>query len=165
MNTIDHLTEIPAELKALPNWVAWKLVERDGSLTKPPFIVGTNRHASSTDPSTWTTYEAAIASVAATGIGKENGLGFAIGGAALDLNLIAIDIDGCRDTDGTIAPWADELLTAAGGYTEIILRRLVCASLAQANYAKIRRRSTSIPPPDSARKLRSSASQIGNTSR
>ena len=119
MNTIDHLTEIPAELKALPNWVAWKLVERDGSLTKPPFIVGTNRHASSTDPSTWTTYEAAIASVAATGIGKENGLGFAIGGAALDLNLIAIDIDGCRDTDGTIAPWADELLTAAGGYTEI----------------------------------------------
>jgi putative DNA primase/helicase len=119
VNAAHRLTEIPVELKALPNWVAWKLVERDGSLTKPPFIVGTNRHASSTDPSTWTTYEAAVASVAATGIGKENGLGFAIGGAALDLNLIAIDIDGCRNTDGTIAPWADELLTAAGGYTEI----------------------------------------------
>jgi putative DNA primase/helicase len=115
----SNLANIPAVLQSMPNWVAWKLVERNGEPTKPPFIVGTNRHASSTDPSTWTTYETAVASLAATGIGKESGIGFAIGGAALDMNLIAIDIDGCLFPDGTATPWADELMAVAAGYTEI----------------------------------------------
>lgn len=115
----SNLVNIPAVLQSMPNWVAWKLIERNGEPTKPPFIVGTNRHASSTDPSTWTTYEVAVASVASTGIGKESGIGFAIGGAALDMNLIAIDIDGCLSPDGTATPWADELMAVAGGYTEI----------------------------------------------
>jgi AAA domain len=117
--TISNLANVPAVLQSMPNWVAWKLVERDGNPTKPPFIVGTDQHAKSTDPTTWRTFEAAVASVAGTGIGKEGGIGFAIGGAALDMNLIAIDIDGCLFPDGTSAPWADELMAVAGGYTEI----------------------------------------------
>ncbi len=56
--TTDRL----AELKRLPQWVVSKLVPTDkpGQFTKPPFQLNGKR-ASVNDPTTWTTYEKAVA--------------------------------------------------------------------------------------------------------
>lgn len=44
------------ELKQEKRWVSWKLINKDGKLTKIPFKI--NGHpASSTDPATWVTYQ------------------------------------------------------------------------------------------------------------
>lgn len=53
---------IPDELKAWPQWVGWRYVEKDGDWTKPPRQV--NRAgglASSTDRNTWSTFEDVLA--------------------------------------------------------------------------------------------------------
>ena len=51
---------IPDELKALPQWVVWQAVERNGRTTKPPRQID-GRAAKANDPSTWTTFEKARA--------------------------------------------------------------------------------------------------------
>ena len=48
------------ELKALPQWVVWQAVERNGKITKPPRQID-GRAAKANDPSTWTTFEKARA--------------------------------------------------------------------------------------------------------
>ena len=102
MNTANQLANIAPRLKALPNWLAWKLTDKG----KEPFIVGTNRHAKANDPSTWAPFELAASSVAPNG---KQGIGFAPGTSG----IVGIDIDGCRDPEtGEIAPWADEILDA-----------------------------------------------------
>src|SRR4029077_8903158 len=65
----------PAELARRPQWVAWRLVPREGEPkpTKVPYDARTGRHASTTDPSTWATFEEAAAFCAhhewASGVG------------------------------------------------------------------------------------------------
>ncbi len=55
--------KIPAELKALRQWVSFRIgPEKNGSgPRKVPLIPGTNRTASPTDPTTWRTFEEALA--------------------------------------------------------------------------------------------------------
>lgn len=49
---------IPAELRERPQWVNWVWEWRDGKWTKPPrYVNGQVRSASSTDPTTWTSFE------------------------------------------------------------------------------------------------------------
>ena len=48
---------LPEKLKAMPNWVVWKSVAKDGRLTKIPFNVKTGQWAKADDPTTWTTFE------------------------------------------------------------------------------------------------------------
>ena len=101
---MSALNQPPNKMRALSNWVSWKLETRDGKTTKPLYIVGTNKHAKANDPSTWTTYEAATASVAVNG---KQGIGFAFG----DSGIVGIDIDGCRNPEtAQLAPWADTFL-------------------------------------------------------
>ncbi len=38
----DPFPNLPATLKQIPNWIEWKLEERDGKQTKVPYVVGTN---------------------------------------------------------------------------------------------------------------------------
>lgn len=59
------------------------------------------RSASSTDARTWSTYDAA----AASRVGE--GIGFVLGGG-----IGCIDLDKCIASDGTLAPWAQEVLDA-----------------------------------------------------
>lgn len=75
---------IPAELRRLDRWVRWDLVERRGRVDKVPMTL-TGRHASSTDPATWTDYTAAKAS--RVGVG----LGFVLNGDGVS----CIDLDDC----------------------------------------------------------------------
>jgi putative DNA primase/helicase len=103
-----HPPEIPAELRNLPQWVAWKY--ENG--TKLPVNVNTNKLASSTDPSTWTTFETAVS--------KRNGhagIGFVF---SADDEYCGIDFDACyRNDTGETAPWALTWITKLNSYSEI----------------------------------------------
>jgi putative DNA primase/helicase len=109
---------IPAELRKRPQWVCWRWEQRaekkTGQLkwTKPPVNPRTGRHASSTDPATWGTFEQALAAYRA---GDADGVGFVI-----TEPYTGLDLDDCRDPrTGAIAPWAAELLAECGGCQEV----------------------------------------------
>ncbi len=61
---LDVLAEtIPAELKALPIWTCWRYEwnEKRGAWAKSPYMPYTVKHASSTRPSSWASFERAYA--------------------------------------------------------------------------------------------------------
>lgn len=106
---------IPANLRNLRQWVIWRYEERvdgDGTvkLTKAPCRADDPRsHASSTDPSTWSSYERAAAA------GAEN-VGFVFTG---EDEFCGLDFDDCIDEDGEIAPSVRELVAQLDSYAEI----------------------------------------------
>lgn len=63
--------KIPEELKALPNWVSFRLLpdEKRGKPRKVPFNAGTGEPAKSNDPSTWCDFETAASAEGYSGIG------------------------------------------------------------------------------------------------
>lgn len=79
-------------------WMRWAPQERRGKVTKRPITAG-GRSASSTDSRTWCSYQVARSSKAGAG------LGFALGDG-----IGCIDLDGCIRADGTLEPWAEEIL-------------------------------------------------------
>jgi hypothetical protein len=108
----DPLPFVPKMLKEIPNWVSWKLVDGD----KPPLIAGTDKHASSTDPSTWTDYQTAVTKTTINGV---EGVGFVLGGLTLEKKILGVDIDGCYDPNtDTLTPWAEKIVDLLGCYTE-----------------------------------------------
>lgn len=91
-------------------WVTWRLEERKGKKTKLPYQI-TGKLASSTDPTTWSTYEEVTAKF------KNVGITFH------DEMILAVDIDHCLNADGKIVHAMRkeiiELIKAADTYTEI----------------------------------------------
>jgi hypothetical protein len=77
------LNDIPGNLKQLKQWVC--------HIDKVPVIAGTGRHASSTNPDTWSSYEEALDYHM---VGMSDGIGFVF---TRDDLYIGIDIDHCRD--------------------------------------------------------------------
>jgi len=79
---------IPAYLKERPQWVCWQYARRkNGELTKPPKTVH-GGNASTKDPATWTTFDAALA--AFNKQPRFAGIGFCL---SPDDGLVGIDID------------------------------------------------------------------------
>jgi replicative DNA helicase len=109
--TID-LTKIPSELKDRPQWVLWKIGERDGKETKLPYQLSGSL-AESDNPATWSPYEAIVAKYAKGGY---SGIGYVF---AKDDPYCGIDLDGCRGEDGKFAEWAREALKKLDSYAEI----------------------------------------------
>lgn len=99
------LTTIPAELRALPQWVVWRAENN----TKVPYQTNGIK-ASTTKPATWTTFDQAV--VAAPSF---SGIGFVFSGSD---GFVGIDLDDCIEGD-QLAPWAEEILTAMGSYSEV----------------------------------------------
>jgi primase-polymerase (primpol)-like protein len=102
-------------LSQLRQWVIWRWEDtKTGERTKPPYQARyPQRKAESDDPSTWATYEEAVAAVAA---GYGDGIGFVL----TNTDVTAFDIDDCRDAQtGELHPWATSLMARAGSYTEI----------------------------------------------
>lgn len=89
----------PAEIMAKPRFVRWDLRDRNGKNTKVPLTIE-GRAASSTDPQTWVSYDAARASSVGRGFGVVLGEG-----------LGCIDLDDAL-IDGSAAPWAQAVLDA-----------------------------------------------------
>ncbi|WP_432019884.1 hypothetical protein [Streptomyces sp. 1222.5] len=78
-------------------------------MSKVPLTTA-GKAASSTDPRTWTTYEAASTSSAGVG------LGFVLDGDG----IACIDLDHALTPDGVPKPWAAEILRQAGAtYAEV----------------------------------------------
>jgi len=111
---------IPDAMKALPQWVAWRIEERDGKPTKAPLDVRTGRHASSTNPKTWTTCEEVLSfhdEHRPFGESECAGIGFVF---AKDGDIVGVDLDHCRDPQtGVIEPWAQAIIDALDSYTEV----------------------------------------------
>jgi putative DNA primase/helicase len=112
------LNQIPAELRALPQWVCWGYETRNGKLTKPPIQAKSNGkllYAKSDTPSTWSDFDTAIA--AAERLNLE--------GVGLNLwesdGLTGLDLDHVFDpATGELDPLAREVLARfAGTYAEI----------------------------------------------
>jgi len=103
---------IPDSLKTLSQWTCWRFKdEGKGKPGKPPIDARTGRYASSTDPSTWTTFDAALTRFNADS---------SIAGLNLILTtadpIVAIDIDDYGDSPNPMAALA--LSWFAGTYAE-----------------------------------------------
>ena len=104
---------IPAELKAVPTWVLWRLEEREGKLAKVPRMI-TGKAASSTDPSTWAGFEAVRITHNKGGF---SGIGFVF---ADDGPFCGVDFDHVRDAEtGAWDPEAKAAIRELGSYAEL----------------------------------------------
>ncbi len=110
----ELLQNIPEEMRQRPQWLVWKLEERDGKPTKVPYIAGGVGKADTTDLMTWRTFEEAVQ---ALGTGRYNGVGFVFCSGD---HFTGVDLDDCRDPEtGDIKPWAQKIVNAFGGYAEV----------------------------------------------
>lgn len=107
--------KIPAALKTYPQWIVWKIIQRDGKDTKIPCSVDGSA-ASSTDPATWAPFEDALDAYERAD-GGYAGVGFVF--AEID-PFCGIDLDGCRDPQSMrVADWAKEIIKSFDTYTEV----------------------------------------------
>ena len=81
------LNNIPEELKVLPNWVLWRLENRNNSETKVPYCPHTGKRADNSKPATWGTFEQVTKMLPDSGM---SGVGFVI---SPDCGYTCIDID------------------------------------------------------------------------
>jgi primase-polymerase (primpol)-like protein len=122
---VADLTDLPKALQHLTEqkrWVIWRWELRSkpngaATWTKPPFQCGNPWVAArSNDPSTWGTYDAALAAVAAS---LADGIGFML----KDSEVAAADLDHVRDAStGELVDWAVRLCVEAdnlGLYREV----------------------------------------------
>ena len=103
---------IPEELKALDQWVVYRLEKVKDRLTKPPYQVNGYK-ASSTKPETWCAFEQAFEAY-----NKKNfdGIGFVF---TKDDPYTGIDFDGCVNPETkSIESWAMEWIVKFSSYTE-----------------------------------------------
>jgi hypothetical protein len=113
------------DLAELPVWVAWQgeTAAKPGAAPKkvPYSAITIGSRASVTNPKTWGPRAAATARAAALpkacGLG---GVGIVLTALQNGVSLCGIDLDTCRDLlSGELAPWAEEVITRFGSYTEI----------------------------------------------
>ncbi len=105
---------VPACLRALRQWVCWRYIERGGKPTKCPINASTGRKASSTNSTSWTTFEHAV--TACKNGNALAGVGFVFGA---DDPFAGVDIDNCIGHDGRIKPWAVRIVRDIDSYAEI----------------------------------------------
>lgn len=106
---VEHF---PAELRVLPQWVAWRREERKpGDWTKVPYA-SSGVHASSTNAATWCSFGEALAAQVR---GRYDGVGFVFAGGV----YTGVDLDHCRDPEtDAIDAWALKVLGDLQGYSE-----------------------------------------------
>lgn len=110
-----------ATLAPVPRWVAWQTEDRgDGKPpTKVPYAPD-GRKARANAPRTWGTRDQA--EVQHRRLPKPyqaGGVGLELGGLGNGLSLGGVDLDTCRDADGSFTPWALQVLDRLGTYAEI----------------------------------------------
>lgn len=111
---------IPAEMRALTQWVCWSLEQdKKGRPTKVPYCWNGRRNqdggytkASSTGAWSWGTYDQAVAGAAKY---DRDGIGFVF--TSTD-PYVVIDLDHCVDSDGELLPWAAEIVRRFPTYAE-----------------------------------------------
>jgi putative DNA primase/helicase len=109
------LGRIPPELKARPQWVVWRIENRDGKPTKVPYTPATpGKKAKADDPGTWSTFEKAQGAAQTNGF---SGVGYEF---SFYDPYCGIDLDKCRNPEtGEIESWAKGIIRRLNSYTEI----------------------------------------------
>ena len=105
---------IPDELKKLPQWVTWKLEERNSKPSKVPYQAKfPNKRARSDDKQTWGSFTDALY---AHRSGKADGIGFMLSDGD---PFCGIDLDKCIDPHtGEMEDWAKDIVENIAGYIE-----------------------------------------------
>lgn len=103
---------IPDELKGLDRWVTFSLEERGGTASKVPYVGGSRQRAKSNDPTTWISFDSALAAAEATG----RHLGFAF---TPDLPYTFLDFDGVLGANGAIKAYAAIVIDTLDSYAEV----------------------------------------------
>ncbi|MGE7932148.1 phage/plasmid primase, P4 family [Viridibacillus arvi] len=105
-----NFNEIPAELKALPQWILWKSETRNNKPTKVPYQVD-GEMAQANNRRTWSTFATAVKFYLE---GNYDGIGFVF---SRQDNFIGVDIDKCV-MDGKPNVFATEIIDTLDSYTE-----------------------------------------------
>ncbi len=101
------LENIPEQLTERPQWVCWRLEEREDEWTKVPYSAISFERASSTDLLTWATFDEALTAYT---VGGFDGIGFMFCSAD---PFCGIDLDDCRDPEtGAVEEWARKLINS-----------------------------------------------------
>ena len=109
----DPLDNTPEELRKRRQWLVWKYEERDGKLTKMPYIAGGVGKASSTDSLTWRSFAEAVQALQT---GRYDGIGFVFSSGD---PYSGVDLDKCRNPEtGELEGWAEQIVKALDGYAE-----------------------------------------------
>src|SRR5215217_8579822 len=102
------------DIRALRQWLVWRLEERDGKPTKIPYSPATGLKASSTTPENWASYQEAVRACKEHGY---DGIGFVF---SKDDPFCGVDLDGCLDPKtGELEGWARQIVEELDSYTEI----------------------------------------------
>ncbi len=115
-----------SELLPYSQFVVWKYTVEQGKLKKRPFDPRTHVPARTNDPTTWTSIEPALKALAS---GRYNGIGFVF--SERD-PFTGTDLDNCVGKDGSIAVWAQEIITSLSSCTEYSPSKLGVHILTQA---------------------------------
>jgi putative DNA primase/helicase len=108
-----HDDGIPLELRDREQWLLWRREVVDGRPTKIPYRTASRSvKASTTDSSTWSSYDAAVAASTEEDI---DGRGFVF---SPDDPFCGVDVDGCIDEHGELHPAAAEIVKRLDSYTE-----------------------------------------------
>jgi putative DNA primase/helicase len=129
-----RLSSIPDELKARKQWVNWLRVQRrdyTGRLIYTKRPVSPDRDpASTTDPSTWSTFEAAVEA------GMPIGYVF-----SPDDPYTGIDLDHARNPEtGLVEAWAWDIVREMASYTELSVSKTGLHIIVEATLGKGRRK-------------------------
>jgi putative DNA primase/helicase len=110
-----NLEKIPAELKAIPQWVVWRLEDREGKPTKIPYNPASPKQKAKADvPHTWANFETAVKVSKSDGF---NGVGYEF---SKSCPYAGVDLDHCRNpVTGEIEAWAEEIISKLNSYAEI----------------------------------------------
>lgn len=107
-----RVNSLPDELTQLPRWICFDVIPgTKGRTSKIPLIAGTGTKARSNDPTTWTTFETALASAETKGLW----LGFAF---TPELDLTFLDFDGVLGAGGVVKSYAQVVIDQLDSYTE-----------------------------------------------
>src|SRR6266702_6249632 len=115
-----------SELLPYSQFVVWKYTMEHKKLKKRPFNPRTNVPARTNDPSTCKGVNQALRALAT---GRYNGIGFVF---TENDPFTGTDLDACMSKDGSIAPWAQEIITSLSSYTEYSPSKLGVHILTQA---------------------------------
>jgi hypothetical protein len=115
-NGTTRLGDPLEDLKALPQWLAWRYgrEREDGKRGKVPVNPSTRRNASVEVPTSWGSYQKALACAQEHGY---EGVGFVF---TADDPYFGMDLDDCREKGtGEIHPAALKIVEELGAYTEV----------------------------------------------
>jgi len=102
---------VPLELRALRQWVCWRVEPRCGGKCAKVPVQPDGKAASVANARTWTDFETARTALATSSF---DGLGFVFNANG----LVGIDLDDVVRADGSFESWAQEIVGILDSYTE-----------------------------------------------